>query len=283
MMRARTAVAAFALLGGCAPPTPALPPPRAEGGRTAFTITNDASSLYRIDKVLLVVDGSVILNGELAEGERARLDLGLPAGDHTLQILVKASYPSGSIDERCAVEIRAMRPFHVEGSGGEVAARIETGAITVGFSDRVDLSFDLHGVTTVDPADFTPVPSPEEEACSRLGPVRGAACTGEILLAEAERSRDGIKTLCYQDKMSALRSYARAFGATEAELAEPGGVNRVSPARKADLAAITKSAVAIRDAMESCVSGGGEPLPELSRTVVGEHCTGTDPFGDGTL
>lgn len=279
------------LLAGCATavvPGPDSPAPSSSATRsdeptTAFTIANEASSFYRIDKVVLVLDGSVLLDGELGEGERARQDLGLVFGDHVLHVLVRASYPSGSIDERCAVEIRAMQPFHVDGGSDEIAMRIETGAITVGFADRIDLSFDLRDAREVAPTDFHPAPSREEEACAKLGPLRGAACTGEILLAGAERDRDVIKTLCYRDKMNVIRSYVNAFGGTEAELAEPGGVNRVSTARRADLAAITKSAVAARDAMEGCVSGGGEPMPERTRAVVGENCSGTAPFDDGTL
>ncbi len=244
---------------------------------TALTVANDASSLYRIDRVIAVVDGSVALDADLDDGERARVDLGLPDGDHALQLLVKASYPSGSIGERCAVELRAVRAFRVDERGAEVAARIETGALTLGFGDRVDLQLDLRGATEIAFADMKPAPSPEEAACSKLGPIRGSACSGERLLAEAERDRDVVKALCYRDKTSVLRAYAQAFGETEAALAGPAP-DAVSPARRADLAVITRNALAVRHEMESCVASDPAFVEPLSRTVVGERCTGTEPF-----
>lgn len=280
-------VSAAGLLAACVPA--ALPPHGNTGAArpvalegdttTSIIIANDASSLYRVDEVIAVLDGAVVLRGDLGDGAQARVDLELGAGGHAIQVLVKASYPSGSIGERCGVELRAARAFRVVERGAAVATRIETGALTLGFADRFDLAFDLRGATEIDWADYQPPPSGEAATCAKLGPIRGSVCSGELLLSGAKRDRDVIKTLCYSDRMNVLRSYANAFGETEAELQAPGGEENVSPGRRADLAAITRSAVAVRASMDGCVGADPGFVPERTRAVVGDRCTGTEPLG----
>jgi hypothetical protein len=139
---------------GCAP-QPAAPryvrphflPAAPEGfGSLNVDFQDNLPWPYRVTRLLVVLDGAVLYNRRDAEqGLESNITIAritdLPHGDHTLQLLLGVQFPSGSLDDRYLVELRASNSFSLDRDHTDVVLDAHAGDVTEDFSERLRLQF----------------------------------------------------------------------------------------------------------------------------------------------
>lgn len=111
----------------------------AEPPRLGVVVEDHLGWPYRLERLLVVLDGSVIHDSRAPEGpviEVAELS-GVPLGDHTLQVLAKVAYASGSFDDECTATLRTARAFTITGRSTSVRLDLYASDVTRPFGERV--------------------------------------------------------------------------------------------------------------------------------------------------
>jgi hypothetical protein len=171
---------------------------------------------YRLDQVLVVMDGEPILRFEdRADPSPTAVDLQLPAGVHTIAVQVIAALPSGSIGRECLVRLRTSHSF---GAGHEPMSILlvpHLGQQTAGFAERLQLEIRFRGTRPI--AEVEHLPRPADRACADTSGVERRLCLAADRVAEARRQRDVIALACRQEKLERMREIAAAGAEAAAE------------------------------------------------------------------
>jgi hypothetical protein len=198
------------LFSGCGPANssrPRLATADVRPGHLRIGIADRLSWPYRLERVLVVLDGELVL--ELEDGiepDRAAVELPIVAGVHTIGVQVVAALPSGSRDQECLVRLRTTHSF---GAGYEPMSILLVpflGDQTAGFAERLELEIRFAGTRPI--AEVEQIQSPADAACDELAPIERRLCLAEARAAEARRQRDVIALACLQEKLEQMRELA---------------------------------------------------------------------------
>lgn len=154
-MRRGWLVACTALALGCGATERAPKLAWAADGRpmTVIELEDATTWPFEIAEISVHLDGAAVIEHQSPPGDPTKWAFeapfeGLPRGDHTLQVRVKARYASTRMDpsaDGCAVLWRDSRTFTVGAKPVGVRIMIETDDVTRPFVDRLDVGIALLG------------------------------------------------------------------------------------------------------------------------------------------
>ncbi|MBW2276503.1 MAG: hypothetical protein JRF63_03360 [Deltaproteobacteria bacterium] len=178
-------------------------------GQVRLGIDDRLSWPYRLERVLVVLDGEPVLRlDDGANPDRAAVEIPLVAGVHTIAVQLVAALPSGSRDEECLVRLRTAHSF---GAGHEPMSILLVpflGAQTAGFAERLELEIRFAGTLPI--VEVEHVPPPGDAECADRPVIEQRICLAETRVAEARRQRDVIALACQVDKLEQMRDLATA-------------------------------------------------------------------------
>src|SRR5262249_24633303 len=145
------------------------------GARSAIKFTNELSSAFRVTRVLVVLDGAVQYNktdqsGALAEQSEIPIFNGsVPAGDHTLQVLVNLQGNGDGVFSYLRgyrFEVRSSHSFTaVEGKTVNLdAIAYEKGGVTTPLEERPAIRYSEKIVAGLADASGAPAPAAQPAA-----------------------------------------------------------------------------------------------------------------------
>jgi hypothetical protein len=209
----RSALCSFAvalLLASCGSSRSTAPRARTaevRPGHARVSIADRISWPYRLDRVLVVMDGVPVLRLEDGdESDRAAVELPLVAGVHTIAVQIVAALPSGSLGSECLVRLRTAHSF---GAGHDPISIVLVpflGDQTAGFAERLELEIRFEGTRPI--AEVEDIRSPADAHCAELPRVDRLICLAEALVAEARRQRDVIAVVCQSEKLELMHRAA---------------------------------------------------------------------------
>lgn len=122
---------------------------------------------YRVERLVVVLDGAVLYHrsfssfpGALSIAHLAEL----PAGDHTLDVLVLLRYPSGTLGTSCLLEAVRTKNFSANGYPIDVVLDVYASGVTESLSERVRLLVRMAG--DAPPLDFETYTNDPENPCT---------------------------------------------------------------------------------------------------------------------
>jgi len=209
-MRTLLALAGLGVVAaGC---HPAQPPkaPRGDPGDLEVVVENHLSWPYRVTEVVVALDGALLYRRRGEPGLRtqaARLPR-LPAGAHTVQLLARVDYTSGSVSDPCALTLRASDTFSLGARAARVTLDLYASGPNDSFTDRVRLDVRREG--TFASGEVAAASPPSEPRCGTPdGSIEQLVCRAGARVDEAKRLRDVIRLQCYRDKWVTLSALAR--------------------------------------------------------------------------
>ena len=175
--------------------------------QTRISIAPSLGLLVGSLRVTVFVNGSLQYDGPVAD-ERRDMTIDLPDGTYVIAVRAVASIPSGSVDERCTFEARAIGALHMTSGPAVVTIAVREGSLTESFDERLKLTLEAKGavIDTDLPRSALRMPTGR---CATLPALEAAICDAEERVAEARAQRDIVKTSCEDDKLTKLRALER--------------------------------------------------------------------------
>jgi hypothetical protein len=222
-------VAALCLLAGLAASCTSKPaePPAVEAGTTTVLLANRVDPPFRLERVVLDVDGQRMPLSTVppAGAEPATLArLRLAPGEHTLQVLASAAGPGGG-DGATIATLRTAQSFQIGEAPARVSVRLSmaSASASAGASAgagngaprdeagarQLDVAFQMHGGELATPVGQ--LGAAGDDRCKRLEPARRAVCRAETFVARARERRDLAVLGCSLDALATMRTLAAAL------------------------------------------------------------------------
>jgi hypothetical protein len=194
---------------GCHPMEPATAPV-GDPGDLEVVVENHLGWPYRVTEVVVALDGALLYRrrGEPGPRTRAARLPRLPPGDHTVLLLARVGYSSGSVSDACELTLRGSQTFSLGPRAARVTLDLYASGPNESFTDRVRLDVRREG--TFATSEVATAPPPPEARCGTPdGSIDQLVCRARARLDDAERLRDVIRFQCYRDKWATLSRLAR--------------------------------------------------------------------------
>jgi hypothetical protein len=176
-----------------------------EPGTTTVLLENHVAPPYKLERVLLTVDGQrAALSTVPPSGAPASVAMRvrLAPGEHMLQIVASATRGDAATGDRQVTTIDTSQQFQV----GPAPA-----LVSVDMGRDLQAEFRMEGGQLA-PRIGQPAPPPtEDQRCGKLALVPAAMCHVETVAFNARRDKDMVKLACASEKLSAMRTLATAI------------------------------------------------------------------------
>lgn len=249
---------------GCDFPSPEAPPPAPAETRSTLRLQNHLTFPYRLERLLVAMDGAVLRNRTYAPDEEPE-EIALPIegapGSHFMQMLAVVQVAQTALGPECGLEVRRSEPFVLsESRSTTLSADLHLRGVQQPFEDRVALE-----VTVSPPA--TDHRWPDDPRCRELAGAEQSICHVEANIAQAKRDRDVIKVICHKDKLDRMTALARARDEVPADLDEHG--------LRARARLIDAQITSLEREADQC--GGGPPIFLGGTQVTARSCAAALP------
>lgn len=202
------------------PHTPRPPP-----GMVRIVVHDNLAWPFELERVVVVLDGTALYNRR--DPPSPPLDVAFlraVQGEHVVQMLVEASYASGSVGRRCVIDQRASRSFVVGASGVSVDIDVHATDWSRDFPARLGITWQTSGEPPRQDSSPPPAKATQGEVrrCMGLEAVAEALCRAEAQVEHGRITRNVILVLCSTDKREQMALAARSIRENEA-VARGGG------------------------------------------------------------